>query len=145
MSKDKPSDKPDRWAKRIKEAKWNVRFIPFGYALIVSGGAYCFFFPARPIPWHDELLASVLFGGMLLWLQSIYFDEKHFLKTGKERLSWGHTMGLGLCVIGLILSLLLDKKPPASQWLWVAVALVYFLNRIAKHVVVHRAARQPQR
>lgn len=142
MPKDQPSDKPDPKAKRIKEARWNVRLLPFAYAAFVAFGLYVCFFPVRSVPWRDQMLGSLLLGGTLLWIQSVYLEAKHFLKTGEERLSYSHTIGIGLCTVAFVVWAIFDKKRQISEWTWSAYLAFQFLNRVAQHIDAHRAARR---
>lgn len=142
MQQEKSHFRPMKPSDRIKQARWNVRLIPFGIALFVGVGLYCCFFPVRPIPWRDEMLACLLLCGALLWLQSLYFNEKYFLKTGQERLSYGHTIGLVLCAIAFVVGLIVDKKPQFTNGFYAIAICVYLVNRFAKHIAVFRQTHQ---
>ncbi len=145
MLKEKSSDKPYRWAERIKQAKWNVRLIPFGIAFLIAISLYCVLFPGKPISTRDEILLSVMFGGVLLWLQALYSDEKYLLRTGQERFTLEYTLALLVCLTTFYVSLYFDPKMWRSFGFWMFAFSIHLLQRIVKHVTVFRAAHQSRR
>ena len=130
----------EKQARLMKRARWSVRLMPIGIAALVGFCFYLIVFPPPhpPRPLWVDFSAFAAFGGIVLWLASTYLDEKHLLRTGREQISVGQTVGLFLSVAGFVGLMFFDPKPSPVSWIYLLFGCFYVLNNLSKHTAAYK-------